>query len=114
MLLGMDQATASIAASLVSKLEEQGIPLVDHATGLDLAKPYDRLEQAKQTLSNLSPGITHFVIHPSKETPEIMAITPDWQSRVADYLTFMDAKIRKYIYDEGIQVIGYKTLKELL
>lgn len=43
-----------------------------------------------------------------------MAITPDWQSRVADYQTFMNEKIRKHLAAEGIQVIGYKTLKEII
>jgi predicted glycoside hydrolase/deacetylase ChbG (UPF0249 family) len=114
MQLGMDQITSSIAANFVSSLEEQGIPLVDHATGLDLDKPFNRYEQAKLALSNLPSGITHFIIHPSKDTSELMAITPDWQSRVADYQTFMDEKLRKHINNEGIQVIGYKTLKELL
>jgi predicted glycoside hydrolase/deacetylase ChbG (UPF0249 family) len=112
--LGMDEITASIAANYVSILEEQGIPLVDHATGLDLDKSFDRLEQAKQAMSNLPAGITHFIIHPSKDTPELMAITPDWQSRVADYNTFKDETLRQHIINEGIQVIGYQLLKALL
>jgi predicted glycoside hydrolase/deacetylase ChbG (UPF0249 family) len=114
MQLGMDQDTALLAANLVGTLEEQGMPLVDHATGLNLAKPVDRLQQAIQAFTDLKPGITHFVIHPSKGTPELMAITPDWQSRVADYKTFMNEKIRKHLINEGIQVIGYKTLKEIM
>ena len=112
--LGMDAEIASIAASLVNYLEEQGMPLVDHAAGLDLDKPMNRLEQAKQALGDLSAGITHFIIHPSIETPELLAIAPDWQSRVADYKTFKDEKLRWYIDDIGVQIIGYKTLKNLL
>ena len=112
MQFGMDQVTASIAAHYVNILEEQGIPLVDHASGLDLEQPFDRHEQAKKAMSILQPGITHFVIHPSKETPELIAITPDWQSRVADYQTFMEDELRQFIMKEGIQVIGYRKLRE--
>jgi hypothetical protein len=112
--LGMDPETASIAANSVSYLEEQGIPLVDYAAGLELDKPHARLEQAKQAISDLPSGITHFIIHPSKETPELMAITPDWHSRVADYHTFMDERLRQHINNSGIQIIGYMALKELL
>jgi predicted glycoside hydrolase/deacetylase ChbG (UPF0249 family) len=83
-------------------------------SGLDLDKPFNRLEQAKQALGELRPGITHFIIHPSLETPELKAITPDWQSRVADYQTFMDDKLRQHINDLGVHIIGYKTLKSLL
>ena len=49
----MDAEIASIAATFVNYLEEQGIPLVDHAAGLDLEKPKDRLDQAKQAMSEL-------------------------------------------------------------
>jgi predicted glycoside hydrolase/deacetylase ChbG (UPF0249 family) len=112
--LGMDSEIASIAARYVSYLEEQGIPLVDHAAGLELDKPFNRLEQAKQAMSALPSGITHFIIHPSIDTPELKAITPDWQCRVADYQTFMDDHLRKHINNIGVQIIGYRSLKELL
>jgi len=112
--LGMDPEIASIAASFVNYLEEKGIPLVDHAAGLDLDKPIERLEQAKQAMSDLPSGITHFITHPSIETSELKAITPDWQSRVADYKTFMDEKLRQHIDNIGVQIIGYKTLKEFV
>jgi predicted glycoside hydrolase/deacetylase ChbG (UPF0249 family) len=111
--LGLDQEAATFAARYVEVLEDQGIPLVDHGDGLDLDKPDHRLDYAKQKLSGLSSGITHFVIHPSIETPELIAITPDWKSRVADFDTFRDEKIRQHIANEGIHVIGYKDLRNL-
>jgi predicted glycoside hydrolase/deacetylase ChbG (UPF0249 family) len=112
--LGIDSETAQLAARLVDTLEELGMPLVDHAAGLDLDKPANRIEQAMQAMHDLQPGITHFIIHPSTETSELKAITPDWQSRVADYQTFMDDKLKKHIDDLGVQIIGYSTLKGLL
>ena len=112
--LGMDQDTASIAASYINYLEEQGIPLVDFVSGLYLVEPLNRLEQAKQALSALPAGITHFIIHPSKDTSELRAITPDWECRVADYQTFMDENLRKYINDIGLQIIGYQSLKNII
>ena len=112
--LGMDQEIASIAASYVNHLEESVIPLVDYVSGLNLDQPLNRLEQAKQVLSTLPAGITHFIIHPSKDTPELRAITPDWQCRVADYQTFMDENLFKYIHDIGLHIIGYQFLKTLI
>jgi len=112
--MGMGQDTASIAASYINYLEEQGIPLVDFVSGLYLVEPLNRLEQAKQTLSALPAGITHFIIHPSKDTSELRAITPDWECRVADYQTFMDENLRKYINDIGLQIIGYQSLKNII
>jgi len=112
--LGMEQEIASIAASFVNYLEERGIPLVDYVSGLNLDQPLNRLDQAKQVLSALPAGITHFIIHPSIDTPELRAITPDWQCRVADYQTFMDENLFKYIHDIGLHIIGYQFLKTLI
>jgi predicted glycoside hydrolase/deacetylase ChbG (UPF0249 family) len=112
--LGIDAETAQLAANLVISLEENGVPLVDEATGLDLDKPNERLDQAKQAMSNLKPGITHFIIHPSLDTPELRAITPDWQSRVADYQTFKDDELREHLKNTGVHLIGYNTLKSLI
>ena len=112
--LGMTQEIASIAASYVNRIEEQGIPMVDYVSGLYLDQHHNRLDQAKKTLRALPAGITHFIIHPSKDTPELRAITPDWQCRVADYNTFLEDTLRKYINDIGLHVIGYQSLKNLI
>jgi predicted glycoside hydrolase/deacetylase ChbG (UPF0249 family) len=112
--LGLDHETAAIAATYVNHLEAQDIPLIDHVAGLELDQPLNRLDQAKNSLRALPAGITHFIIHPSKDTPELRAITPDWQSRVADYQTFMDENIHKFIIDVGIQIIGYQSIKDTI
>jgi hypothetical protein len=103
-----------MAASYVNYIEEQGIPMIDYVSGLYLDQHQNRLEQAKKALSVLPAGISHFIIHPSKDTPELRAITPDWQCRVADYNTFLEEDLRKYINDIGLHVIGYQSLKNLI
>jgi predicted glycoside hydrolase/deacetylase ChbG (UPF0249 family) len=115
--MGFDVDTAELAVQMVHLLEEQGVPLLDRLSGLDLDKAStleERVAYAKQTLSNLDSGITHYIIHPSKDTPELRAITPDWFCRVADYAAFKDDGLRDYIEKSGLQVIGYRTLKDLL
>jgi chitin disaccharide deacetylase len=91
-----------------------GMPLLDGLTALQLIDPEDRFEQAKQALSALKPGLTHFIIHPAKDTPELRQIMPTWACRVADYETFMSEATQEFIRDEGIQVIGYQALKDLM
>ncbi len=113
-LLGMDAEIAKLAASSINFLEEQGLPLVDHAAGLDLDYPDQRLERAIDALRNLPVGITHFILHPSKDTPELRAITPDWRCRVADFETYMSDELHLAISNLGLQLIGYSALKALL
>ena len=78
----VDNQAAEMAVGLINTLEEMGIPLVDGLSGLELEVAADRFEQAKQALRALKPGITHFIIHPSKDTPELRHITTSWDCRV--------------------------------
>lgn len=111
---GLDVETAIMAANLIQQLEGMDIPLLDSLGGMPLDTDADRLERTKKMLADLSPGITHFIIHPSKDTPELRSITPDWRCRVSDYLNFMNPELGKYIGEIGLQVIGYRRLKELM
>jgi hypothetical protein len=112
--LGLDPETAQLAAQFVLQLEEAGLPLLDHLVTLHLDEPKERLERTKQAFSNFKPGITHFIIHPSKDTPELRAITPDWPSRVLDYEIFMSQEMADHIREIGVHIIGYRALKELM
>lgn len=111
---GLDAQTAGMAARVLQGLEAQGFPLLDHMSTIHLDRPENRFEQAKEAFSALLPGITHFIIHPSVDTPELRAITPDYQARVEDHRTFLREDLRAAIQSMGIQVIGYRKLWELL
>jgi hypothetical protein len=110
----VDDQAAEMAAGLIHTLEEMGLPLLDGLSGLELVDSSERFEQAKAALQALKPGLTHFIIHPSKDTPELRKITKSWDCRVADYDTFMSEATRDFIKNEGIQVIGYRALKEIM
>jgi len=110
----VDPSTAEILTGMIHTLEEMGIPLLDNLSGLELVDSSARFEQAKAALSDLKPGLTHFIIHPSKDTPELRHITDSWDCRVADYETFTSEKTRDFIRNEGIQIIGYEKLKTLM
>ncbi len=107
---GYDVETAEQAAAAVRVLEIDGVPLFDSIIGLHLDQPDDRVAQAKAALGGLPPGLTHFIIHPSKDTPELRAITPDWRARVADYEAFMSDELAAFVRNSGLHVIGYRAL----
>jgi predicted glycoside hydrolase/deacetylase ChbG (UPF0249 family) len=111
---GLEPEFATMAAGLMQQLEGSGLPLLDTLGGMHLDTDEDRLERTRQAFTDLQPGITHFIIHPSKDTPELRAITPDWRCRVADYQNFMNDELRQHIKKVGVHVIGYRALKELM
>jgi predicted glycoside hydrolase/deacetylase ChbG (UPF0249 family) len=113
--VGLDAETAAFAIQFVGQLEAQGVPLLDHLIGLPLEEdPGDRVALAKKELGALPPGLTHFIIHPAQDTPELRAITPTWRSRVADYEAFCSEELRAFVRSSGLQVIGYRALRDLL
>ena len=103
-----------MAAGLIQQLEGSGLPLLDVLGGMHLDSDENRLERTMQAFTELEPGITHFIIHPSKDTPELRAITPDWRCRAADHRNFMNEELRQHIQKIGVQVIGYRALKEFM
>jgi hypothetical protein len=112
--MGASPEDAQGYLEIITMLEEQGIPLIDHFRFMPLDQPDGQIDIAKKALGELPPGITHFILHPSIDSPEIRAIADDWQSRVANYKAFLSKEVKEYIKDSGIQVIGYRHLRELL
>ncbi|RPI51159.1 MAG: ChbG/HpnK family deacetylase [Chloroflexi bacterium] len=113
--LGLDAPTAAFARQFMGQLEEQGVPLLDGLASLPLVKePGDRIAAAKAALSALPPGLAHFIIHPAADSPELRAITATWQSRVADYRAFTSDELARWVKDSGLQIIGYRPLRDLM
>jgi hypothetical protein len=72
-----DEATAEQFAAAVRGLEESGFPLLDAVDYLPLDDPTDHIGLTKRKLSALSPGITHFLMHPAVDY-RIAGHGPDW------------------------------------
>ncbi len=111
---GADPETAKLAARFMEELEEAGMPLEDMIAAAPLDEPQDKMGQYKNVLAGLPSGLTHMYIHPAPDCAELRSICPDWRSRVGDFDTFRSEEMRKFIKEQGIQVIGYRTLQNLM
>lgn len=101
-------------APVLAYLEAQNVPLLDGMYGMPLDPSGDHLQIAKHLLGQAPVGISHFILHPSVDTPELRAIAPDWQARVANYRAFMSPEIKAFLHNEGIHLIGYRALREAM
>lgn len=110
---GIPPADAARIHQTLLALEEEGFPLIDDIRGMPLHGE-KTLELAQSLLTDLRPGITHFILHPAHDTPELRAIAPDWRARTADFELFTSPALRDFIHDQGIHVIGYRTLREII
>lgn len=94
------------------RLEAAGCLLVDHVAAPSLDGPDDLLAQYIRTFDALSPGVTHFLLHPAVAGAEIDAIAKDSWKRVADFQMMMSDELWAHLHAAGIRVMSYRTLRE--
>jgi len=110
--LGVDELHAY--NPVMQQLEKMGVPMLDGLLFLPLHQPNGQMEIAKDLLGNLPVGITHFVLHPSIDTVELRSIATDWESRVANYNTFMSDELKTFLEREDIKLIGYRHIRDAM
>lgn len=110
---GLSADQAAQLMNLAAELEERGMPIVDHVRMLPLDHADNHEAATLQILRELPPGITHFILHPAQDTPELRATAHDWAARVANYRAFTNPALRQAVENLGIQVIGYCPLQQL-
>jgi hypothetical protein len=113
-MMGISAKELQIYAPIMQQLESQGIPMLDGLFAMTLEHPDDHIGVAKKILSELPVGISHFILHPSIDSPELRAICPDWQARTANYNAFMSDELKHFIKNSGIKLIGYRQIRSTM
>jgi hypothetical protein len=66
-------------------------------------------------VGSLRPGVTEAYLHPASDTPELRAMSPDWQDRVDDHDWLLDpGGLRAVVEQAGVRLIGYRELRDLM
>ena len=113
-MMSVDEDELRMYEPIMQQLERMGVPMLEGIIGMPLEHDQDHLGLAKKLLSELPTGITHFILHPSIDTPELRAICPDWQARVANYNAFMSDDLKQFIEQEDIKLIGYRQIRDAM
>jgi hypothetical protein len=115
-MMGVGEQERMAYMPIMQMLESMGIPMLDGLLSMPLNEPSATVQMdiAKELLGDLPEGITHFVLHPSIDTPELRALAPDWESRVANYNVFMSEELKKFLEREDIKLIGYRQVREAM
>lgn len=113
-MMGVGEAERMAYSPIMDMLENMGVPMVDGILGMPLEHGNDHIGVARKLLNEVPVGITHFILHPSIDTPELRAITPDWRARVANYNAFMSDELKKFIESSGLKLIGYGAIRDAM
>ena len=112
---GLRGPIAEGLAARVVDLEARGLPLFDDVRSTQFSSVDTHLEQTKRVLSDLHPGLTYLITHPSVDTPELRAIMPErWQERTADFQVLMSDQLRRFLADQGTHTIAWRQLRDLM
>ena len=65
-------------------------------------------------LRNLKPGISEIYCHPALARDELKACARDWPQRQRDFEFFTAETTRRLLKDEGIELIGYRKLRDAM
>jgi predicted glycoside hydrolase/deacetylase ChbG (UPF0249 family) len=67
-----------------------------------------------KVLCELKPGISEIYCHPALAREELRGCARDAEQREADFRFFTSEKARRLLADDGIQLIGYRTLRDAM
>jgi predicted glycoside hydrolase/deacetylase ChbG (UPF0249 family) len=111
---GLSEAEADELAAVTERAEAEGLPLFDAFYVTSLTEHENRLADGLRGLEACPPGLTHFVIHPAADTPELRAMAPDWRCRVADLALFTSTAWAEAVAKSGVKVIGYRKIRDAM
>jgi predicted glycoside hydrolase/deacetylase ChbG (UPF0249 family) len=112
--LGLGDLDLSMHSALFAQLEQAGMPLVDCFRGSLTVPNAERNATYRAALVTLSPGLTYISLHPNT-TGDIETIVPDnGHVRVEEYALLQDADFKAFVAGQGIHIIGYRCLRDLL
>jgi chitin disaccharide deacetylase len=101
-------------AEILRTWEARGLLPADHLEVLRLRDVEDSMAHVKNLFNGLQPGLTHLLMHPALDTPELRAITPDWRVRVAEYEVFRSPEIQRHLRSCGVRLLQYRALREVM
>jgi hypothetical protein len=113
-MMGVGEDELKMYEPIMAQLESMGVPLLEGIMSMPLEHDKDHLDVAKKLLGEAPVGITHFILHPSIDTPELRNICPDWQARVANYNAFMSDELKEFIEQEDLKLIGYRQIRNAM
>ncbi len=93
---------------------ERGVVFPDHFVHVRSAGCRADVSAA---LADLGRGVTEVYLHPAMDTPELRAMSPDWQGRVDDHAFLVDegpGGLSALASAAGAALIGYRALREAM
>lgn len=101
-------------ATILDALDREGILYPDNFLVHPQRRPDDTEAFWTETIRNLRPGISEVYCHPGYARAELNSCANDAAQREADFRYFTSEEARHLLADEGIELIGYRKLRDAM
>jgi len=96
---------------VLAMIDDYTLPKLDYFSSAPSANSYEeKIAKFKQLVTNLNPGLTEIIFHPSVETENLKNITNSWQQRVWESQMFSDPELLEFFENEGIVFTNWKEI----
>jgi len=96
---------------IVPAVWNAGLPVLDDIDTRSYGwKTTDKVEQFKQVVRDLNPGVTWFNVHPTMPSEEAKQITDNRELLWGDYFALTDPSLMDVIKEEGVILTSWKEL----
>jgi predicted glycoside hydrolase/deacetylase ChbG (UPF0249 family) len=107
----IDGSTGQMMARAWQELAASGLPVIDRVADLAVGHA---LEAYQEGGDRLPVGLSHVIVHPAAPGYEIEVITGSAPQRMADYRMMLNPQLKAYLADQGIRLVGYRQLRDLM
>jgi chitin disaccharide deacetylase len=100
-----------IDENVIELVENYTLPKLDFFTSVPNGATYEeKIENFKNLVRSLPPGLTEIIFHPSVETENLKTITNSWQQRVWEAEMFSDPGLISFFEEEAIVFTNWKEI----
>lgn len=100
-----------LSDQVLAMVDDYTLPKLDYFSSAPNANSYEeKIAKFKQLITNLNPGLTEIIFHPSVETENLKRITNSWQQRVWESRMFSDPQLLQFFENEEIVFTNWKEI----
>jgi predicted glycoside hydrolase/deacetylase ChbG (UPF0249 family) len=100
--------------AVLDQLDADGIVTPDHLVFNGPSSPAETESYWSNLIRTLKPGVTEVLCHPAIARDELKSCARDAFQREADFRYFTSATARRLIADEGVRLVGYRALRDVM
>ena len=100
--------------AILAQLDASGVVTPDHLVFNGPPMVSETESYWTNLIRTLKPGLTEILCHPAIARDELKSCAGDAMQRQADFQYFTSDKPRQLIKDEGVEMVGFRKLRDLM